>query len=178
MQRSRLAEGGPPAPRTQHGGGVAANPRICRGPFSISSVNCCDGVAMRAFSGRCQLKSLRDEVGPAFEPQQVSGRGPPRPPTHMVGGSRRPENLPGPIFHFKRQNNCCDGVAMRAVSSRCRLKSLRDEWRRPLSHRRRAEGGTPASQCKAMDASGPTALSCCACFQHEACGDYSCSHVV
>src|ERR1700733_8239606 len=31
---------------------------------------------------------------------------------------------------------------MRAVSGRCQLKSLRDErWRRPLSHRRRAEGG-------------------------------------
>jgi hypothetical protein len=36
----------------------------------------------------------------------------------------------------------------------------------------------PASQCKAMDASGPTALSCCPCFQHEACGDYSYPHVV
>jgi hypothetical protein len=36
----------------------------------------------------------------------------------------------------------------------------------------------PASQCNAMDASGPTALSCCPCFQHEACADYSNSHVV
>jgi hypothetical protein len=38
--------------------------------------------------------------------------------------------------------------------------------------------GAPASECKAMDASGPTTLSCCACSQHEACGDYSNSHVV
>ena len=36
----------------------------------------------------------------------------------------------------------------------------------------------PASECNAMDASGPAALSRCACFQHEACGDYSNSHVV
>jgi hypothetical protein len=38
--------------------------------------------------------------------------------------------------------------------------------------------GTPAFECKAMDASGPAALSCCACSQLEACGDYSNSHVV
>ena len=37
---------------------------------------------------------------------------------------------------------------------------------------------TPASECNAMDASGPAALACCACSQHEACGDYSNSHVV
>ena len=30
--------------------------------------------------------------------------------------------------------------------------------------------GTPASECNAMDASGPAALACCACSQHQACG--------
>ena len=36
-------------------------------------------------------------------------------------------------------------VATRAVSSRCQLKSLRDErWRRPLSHRDRREGSPNA----------------------------------
>jgi hypothetical protein len=51
----------------------------------------------------------------------------------MVGGvAVRQKNLPGP--QIKRQKAmCCDSVAMRAVSSRCQLKSLRDErWRRPL----------------------------------------------
>jgi hypothetical protein len=38
--------------------------------------------------------------------------------------------------------------------------------------------GPPASECNAMDASGPAALACCPCFQHEACGDYSLSNVV
>ena len=38
--------------------------------------------------------------------------------------------------------------------------------------------GAPASECNAMDVSGPTKLSRCPCFQHEACRDYSNSHVV
>jgi hypothetical protein len=52
------------------------------------------------------------------------------------GGSRfSQKNLPRP--HIKRQKALrCDSVAMRAVSSRCQLKSLRDErWPRPLSCR-------------------------------------------
>jgi hypothetical protein len=49
----------------------------------------------------------------------------------------------------------------------------------PAFEPQKASGrGPPASQCKAMDASGPSALSCCACSQHEACGDYLLSNVV
>ena len=54
----------------------------------------------------------------------------------MVGGlAACQQYLPGP--HIRRQKAmCCESVAMHAVSSRCRLKSLRDErWRRPLSRR-------------------------------------------
>jgi hypothetical protein len=51
----------------------------------------------------------------------------------MVGGLRFAREIcRGP--NFKRQKAmCCDSVAMRAVSSRRQLKSLRDErWRLPL----------------------------------------------
>ena len=72
----------------------------------------------------------------------------------MVGGlAAHPETCPAPDtawwggaadlkfasviqpFHAT-ENNCCDTVATRAVSSDQQLKSLRNErWRRPLSHR-------------------------------------------
>ena len=62
----------------------------------------------------------------------------------MVGGSRLTQkNLPGPHFPFQASDNCCDSVAMRAVSRRCQLKSLQDErWRRPL-RRRKSPGDDP-----------------------------------
>ena len=44
---------------------------------------------------------------------------PPAPRHSMVGGSRLTQkNLPGPNFSFQASGNCCDSVAMRAVSSR------------------------------------------------------------
>jgi hypothetical protein len=93
------------------------------------------------------------------------------------GVAVHPENLPGPQTSASAM--CCDSVAMRAVSTRCQLKSLQDErWRRPLSHRKARGRTPPASECNAMDASGPAALACCACSQHEACGAHSNSHVV
>ena len=49
----------------------------------------------------------------------------------------------------------------------------------PAFEPQKASGrGPPASQCNAMDASGPAALPCCLGFQHEACRDYSLSNVV
>jgi hypothetical protein len=57
----------------------------------------------------------------------------------MVGGVRglARKICRRPHFPFQASEiNCCDSVAMRAVSSRCRLKSLQDERsREPLSHR-------------------------------------------
>ena len=61
----------------------------------------------------------------------------------MVGGLQFARKFAGP--HIKRQKAmCCDSVAMPAVSSRCQLKSLRDErWRRPLSRREDRRAGSP-----------------------------------
>ena len=48
------------------------------------------------------------------------------------GGRGSPRNLPGSHFPFQASDNCCDSVAMRAVSSHCQLKSFRAErWRQP-----------------------------------------------
>ena len=136
-----------PAPRTQHGGGRCGSPKKFAGaPFSISSVR-------QLLRQRCDARGFeplpieiiaKRRVAPAFEPQKASGRTAPPPlGRSMVGGvAVRQKNLPGPHFPFQASDNCCDSVAMRAVSSRCQLKSLRNErWRRPLSHRRRAEEG-------------------------------------
>ena len=155
-------------------GGVAANLKICRAPFLFQATdnNCCDSVATRAVSRRSRLKSLRDKRwrrplsqrkakrkgGPAFEPEKASGRGAPAPGTRHGGGvSGFANNICRGRPHLERRKAiCCDSVAMRAVSRRSRLKSLRDKrWRRlepekasgrgapPLSQRRRA-GGSPA----------------------------------
>jgi hypothetical protein len=73
-------------------------------------------------------------------------RHPPAPRTrHGGGGCSSPENLPGP--HIKRQKAMrCDSVAMRAVSTRCQLKSLRDErWRRPLKPREGQQKNGPTN---------------------------------
>ena len=95
-------------------------------------------------------------------------RHPPALGRRMVGGvAAHPEHLPGPHFHFQASDNCCDSVAMRAVSSRCQLKSLRDKrWRRPLSaeivvggrtaqatskdRARARETGPPGRACKVL----------------------------
>ena len=55
----------------------------------------------------------------------------------MVGGiAGWLKNLPAPHFPFRSSDKRCDRVAMRAVSRRCQLKSLREKrCRRPLSHR-------------------------------------------
>jgi hypothetical protein len=68
---------------------------------------------------------------------------PPAPRTHHGGGVAANQEICQPHLPFPAlKKRCCDGVAMRTVSSRCRLKSLRvKRWRRPLCHRRRAEGG-------------------------------------
>ena len=69
---------------------------------------------------------------------------PPAPRHTRVGVVQFAENLPGRHFPFQASDICCDSVAMRAVSSRCQLKSLRDErWRRPLSHRETGERAVP-----------------------------------
>jgi hypothetical protein len=52
----------PPAPRTRHGGGVAACQQYLPGPhIKRQKAMCCDSVAMRAVSRPCELKSLRNE---------------------------------------------------------------------------------------------------------------------
>lgn len=61
-------------------------------------------------------------------------RHPPAPGHTRVGGRcGSPNSLAGPFF-VQSETECCDGVAMCAVTSRCQLKPLRDErLRRPLN---------------------------------------------
>jgi hypothetical protein len=122
----------PPSDASWWGGMRFAND-ICRGPkSSVSRRMCCDSVAMRAVSSRCQLKSLRDErwrrplrhreIDERAAPRTKRGHhtrlewAPPRPWTrHGGGGSAACQQyLPEP--QIKRQKAmCCDSVAMRAV---------------------------------------------------------------
>ena len=105
---------------------------------------------------------------------------PPRPRTHQGGGALRFARIicRGPIFHFKRRpllRQCCDarGFTPPPIEILARRKVA------PAFEPQKASGrGTPASECKPMDALGPTALSRCARFQHQGCGDYSLSNVV
>jgi hypothetical protein len=63
----------PPAPRTRHGGGVAAHRKICRARFPISSVRQvlrprCDA---RVFKRPAIEIIARQKVAPAFEPKKI-----------------------------------------------------------------------------------------------------------
>ncbi len=171
-----------PRPRTQHGGGVAAHQKICQPhfPFQASEKQCCDGVAMRGFSSRCQLKSLRDERWrrPLSHRKRVEG-GPPRPPTHHGGGRGEPENLPAAFS--------VSGVGKTMLRWRCDARVFKPLLIEIIARQKVAPAfepqkvsrrTAPASECNAMDASGPAELSRCPCFQHEACGDHSLSKVV
>ena len=97
----------------------------------------------------------------------------------MVGGSRLTQKIcRDPIFHFKRQT-------IVATALRCApfqplpIEIIARQKVAPAFEPQKVSGRMdPASECNAMDASGPTALSRCACFQHEACGDDSLSNVV
>ena len=81
---------------------------------------------------------------------------PSAPGRSMVGGSRLNQKIcRGPIFHFKRQKAIV-ATALRCArfSSRCQLKSLRDEgWRRPLNHRKFGVDG-PARAATTIERKG------------------------
>jgi hypothetical protein len=58
----------------------------------------------------------------------TSRRRPPALGHVMVGGLRFSRKFAGPHFPFQASKiDCCDSVAMRAISRRCQLKSLQDE---------------------------------------------------
>ena len=95
---------------------------------------------------RRPLKPARDTTH--VHSSSVSGREiarqPPRTQTHQGGGRAVRRKSASAPFSISSVRHCCDSVAMRAVSSRCQLKSLRDErWRRPLSHREIGERAVP-----------------------------------
>ena len=99
----------------------------------------------------------------------------------MVGGARLTQKFgSGPIFHFEasfRQvlRQRCDARGFKPLPIEIIAQRRVTPAFEPQKVSRRT---APASECNAMDASGPTALACCACSQHEACGDYSGSNVV
>ena len=121
------------------------------------------------------------KVVPAFEPQRVSGRMAPPPPPDAArwGGRGSPRKIcRSPIFlssvrQLLRQR--CDARRFETLPIEIPAKQKVASAFEPQKVSGRMD---PASECNAMDASGPTALSCCACFQHEACGDHSLSNVV
>jgi hypothetical protein len=85
-------------------------------------------------------------------------RMPPRPRRGKWGGVfRSPEKC-----WWALKAICCDGVAMPAVSSRCRLKSLRSErsgW--PLNHREIGERAVPrAKEVTTAASSGAPVCTC------------------
>ena len=97
----------------------------------------------------------------------------------MVGGSRLTRKFAGAPFSISSVRQLlrqrCDARGFKPLP----IEIIARQKVAPAFEPQKVSGRTaPASQCNAMDASGPAALSCCACFQHEACGDYSNSHVV
>ena len=104
---------------------------------------------------------------------------PPAPRAPHGGGRGSPKKSAGAPFSISsvrqllRQRCDARGFTLRLIEIIARRKVA------PAFEPQKVSGRTlPASQCNAMDASGPSALSCCACSQHEACRDYSNSHVV
>ena len=103
---------------------------------------------------------------------------PPAPGRRMVGGSR----LTGIICRAPLQVS--EGNVLRQRCDARGVKPLpieiiaRQKVAPAFEPQKVSRRTAPASECNAMDASGPGALACCACSQHEACGDYSNSHVV
>jgi hypothetical protein len=138
----------PPAPGRRMVGGSRLTGIICRAPLQVS-----EGNVLRQ---RC-----------------------PRPWTpHGGGGSR----LTGIICRAPLQVS--EGNVLRQRCDARGVKPLpieiiaRQKVAPAFEPQKVSRRTAPASECNAMDASGPAALACCACSQHEACGDYSNSHVV
>jgi hypothetical protein len=104
---------------------------------------------------------------------------PPAPGHTRVGGfAVRQIICRGSIFHFNRQTVVATALRC-AEFTPLLIEIIARQKVAPAFEPQKVSGrGPPASECNAMDASGPSALACCACSQHQACGDYSLSNVV
>ena len=102
---------------------------------------------------------------------------PPPPDAAWWGGSRLTRKFASPSSRFARKllRQRCDTRGFNLFP----IETVARRMVAPAFEPEKASGRrAPASQCNAMDASGPAALSCCTRSQHQACGDYSNSRVV
>src|SRR5580700_9286909 len=105
-------------------------------------------------------------------------RASPRPhDTAWWGGSRLTRKNCRPLFHFKRQSIVA--TALRHARFKPRpIENIAMEEVAPAFEPQKASGRGASTRVQCYGCSVPAALSCCACFQHEARRDYSNSHVV
>jgi hypothetical protein len=81
----------PPPSDAAWWGGSRFSQKIWRGPQTSASAMCCDSVAMRAVSRRCQLKSLRNERWrPPLDPRDRRTGSPNSKRGHDTGPERGP----------------------------------------------------------------------------------------
>ena len=104
----------------------------------------------------------------------------PPPPGHTrVGGRCGSPKTAGAPFSIQSEKQLlrqrCDARGFKPLP----IEIIARRKVAPAFEPQKASGrGAPASQCKAMDASGPAELSRRPRLQHQGCGDYSLSNVV